>query len=574
MNDRYFTLRAHLYEREENLTMNVKLSEIEEIWHCTRKNVKRILLKLQQQELLEYKPGIGRGRSSQLTFFHPFQQEVEQHVQTHVRNGQLDQVAELLRLPIPKSWIAKKSKEIEDMFGYKGSQQSEDVLHAFISRSITTIDPLKVSVSLESHIIEQLGSTLVEYDAETDTIQPLLAHHYESDENDRVWTFYLRKGVRFHHNEEMTSEDVKATLYRGKEGPPSYSWLMQELSEIECVGRYKVIVYLSNPNPFFIRYLASSNLCILPADVPFTEKDWIGTGPFQLVEKNDHKLVLSAFDRYFKERPLLDEVHFYQVSQEAAETMNFTPGVKNEMRPTEKHELETGFRFLAFNFNRDTIVQNASFREAVFHLLDMNKMAEALEWSTWVEASSFVHERSFHQPKEDNKIIEGLKESGYNGEALTLYHLDFARAAAEASWFQSRAERFGLRITLVPYSLSDFYNKTMDEEADLIFMGEVSSLDSHLSFIGAFQNETLFFHRLFPESTLQWIHERLRTLKKQPHATDRVRVMKDIERVIREDHLLIFQHHPVKTRTFHPMIQDVEFHSFGHFDLTKLWIPN
>ncbi len=114
----------------------------------------------------------------------------------------------------------------------------------------------------------------------------------------------------------------------------------------------------------------------------------------------------------------------------------------------------------------------------------------------------------------------------------------------------------------------------MDAEVDLIFMGEVSSLDPHLSFLGAFYNQTLLFRRMFPSEDLQWIDERLDEIKKLNSAEDREKTMTEIEAYIREKHLLIFQHHPVKVRTFHPLLKDVQFQSFGHFDFSKLWIPN
>ncbi|RWZ60853.1 hypothetical protein EQV77_06040 [Halobacillus fulvus] len=570
--ERYFTLRAHLYDRETDLTCTFKLEELEAVWYCTRKNVKRILMRLQKEGLIHYTPGKGRGNPSTLTFMTPFQQEISHFVKRSMDQGHLDEVAQLLRLPLPKNWIVNASSDIRKMFGYQQGPTSKDILHSFISRRVMTLDPLKVAISLEAHLIEQLGDPLVTYDSETDQIRPHLAHHYTTEEEGRIWTFYLRKGVRFHHDEEMTSRDVEATLLRTIDGPSSYAWMLRDIKDVQPDGLYKVTIYLEKPNPFFIRYLASPNLCILPHSLLFNENEWIATGPFRLKERKSQKLVLEAHDRYFKERPLLDEIHLHTVPSDTAELVNFTIEDENPAQPMEKHEIESGFRFLAFNFHKQNIIQKPSFRRAIFHLLNMKEMAKALDWEDWIEASSFHFERSFHQNKDADQILPLLKRASYQGETIHVYHLVFQRAFEEASWFKNQAAKYGLVIELHPFSFDDFYEMNMEQHADLIFMGEVSSLDPHLSFLGAFYNETLLFRRLFPEERLKWIDQHLTRMKREENKQIRESIMKKIEQYIREHDLLIFQHHPIKTRTFHPMIQDATFQSFGHFDFSKLWV--
>ena len=572
--ERYFSMRAHFYEREKNLAFSFKLQEIETIWSCTNKNVKRILKDFVEKEWLTYIPGKGRGNPSKIIFFEPFQTEIEKFVKQCLEIGELDQAAHLLRLPIPKSWVIKASPELRQLFSHQKKTDTKDILHGFITRELTTLDPLKVAVANEAHLIEQLGDPLLKYNDLEDKIIPHLAHHYESDETHQEWTLYLRKGILFHDREELTSRDVASTLDRVKNGPPDHSWMAEEISEIECPNPYKVIIRLKKPNAFFSRYLASSTICILPTDIPFNEYEWIGTGPFFIKERNKNKLVLRAFDGYFKERPLLDEIHFFKVSQDAVGIMNYTVERNHTASPLSKNEIETGFRFLAFNFNKQTVVQHSAFREAVFHILDMKVMADDLEWDEWIESSSFIAHRSTHQPKHPNLIPSLLNKSGYVGERLTLFHLNYTSAKEEARWFADQAKKYGISLELRPFDFHEFYGSEMDAEVDLIFMGEVSSLDPHLSFLGAFYNQTLLFRRMFPSEDLQWIDERLDEIKKLNSAEDREKTMTEIEAYIREKHLLIFQHHPVKVRTFHPLLKDVQFQSFGHFDFSKLWIPN
>ncbi|WP_255435933.1 ABC transporter substrate-binding protein [Pseudalkalibacillus hwajinpoensis] len=574
--ERYFTLRAYMYKREKACTISFKLTEVADLWYTSVKNAKRILNSLVEKNWLTYIPGKGRGNLSMITFPTSFQTEVESYVKECLHNEQLDLAAHILRLPIPQSWIAKSSQDIRRLFGYQEDASSSDVLRSFISRPVTTLDPLKVAIAFEAHLIEQLGDSLVKFDPTTDTVTPHLAHHYETMEKGHKWIFYLRKGVQFHHGKELTSKDVEATLNRVKEGPASFSWLTKGIEQIECVNRYKITLTLDHPNPFFLRYMASPNLCILPADIPFHEDDWIGTGPFYLKERKENKLVLAAYDRYFRDRPLLDEIHFYVVSQEIADLVNYTVESDDDglTKPLQKQEIESGFRYLIFNDKKKNVVCNPAFRKAIYHLLDMEVMARELNWEKWIEASSFHYSRSSHQPKNAQKIKPLLHESSYEEETLQLYHLDFTKAKQEADWFVERAKTYGIRIKSTSFTLDEFVERKMDSEADLIFMGEVSSLDPHLSFLGAFYNEKLLFRRMFPDHAIQWIDHQLELVKASPISEDRETLMKGIEEKIRGENLLIFQHHPLKTRTFHPLIKDVQFQSFGHIDLKKLWIPH
>ncbi|APH05838.1 ABC transporter substrate-binding protein [Bacillus weihaiensis] len=574
MNNRYLTMRAHFLEREAKGECFFKLKELEQLWFCSLKNVKRILQQFEEAGKISYTPGAGRGNPSKITFAQPFQKEVEEAMKRWVENGNLDQAAQLLRLPIPKSWIAKVSSEIQEMFGYQQGTESKDVLHAFISRDITTLDPLKVSISFEAHLIEYLGDTLLKYDNKKDQILPHLAHHFESDSSKRHWTFYLRKGIVFHHQAPLTSKDVAYTIERIKNSAhSSYQWLADDVESVECAGPYKITITLKKKNPFFLRYIASPNFCIICSTLPFDEQEWIGTGPFFLKERTKNKLVLAAFDRYFLERPLLDEIHFYKVSHDAASIVNFTIENSPSNEVQKKLGIETGFRFLMCNLRRQTIIQNVSIRKAIYHLMDMNKLANELQWGQWIEASSFINSRSLPQKKDPKVILPLLKEAGYNGEPITLYHMNYPDAIKVANWYKEQGEKYGIHFVLYPFTLQDFYCQDIDQKADLIFMGEVSSLDPHLSFLGAFYNNTLLFRRMFPLSSLAWIDDMLE-LFKQGDLRKREAIMEKIEEHIRENNLLIFLHHPIKIRSFHPMIKDVKFHSFGHFDFSRIWIPN
>ncbi len=573
MNERYFTLRSHLNHYKRNHRYEVKLEDLDAIWFCTRKNSKRILKKLQEAGQLMYQPGRGRGNASQIQYLTSFQKEIETHMEECVKAGELDKIAELLRLPIPKQWVANSSSQIRQLLGLKrDGTESRDVLHTFRARDITTLDPLRVSVSLETHLIEYLGDTLVRYNSEKDCFESHIAHHFQADDTNRIWTFYLRKAVAFHHGGFVTSRDIAHTINRMKNSQHSYSWLARNISEIVCSHPHKVEIHLAQPNAFFLRYLSAPHFCILPEDTEFDEYQWIGTGPFQLKERTKHKIVLMANDAYFKERPLIDEIHFYKVTKDAAKTVYLSSEEDvGEVVPN-KHRIKgAGIRLLSFNLKRETVVQQHSFRKAIYHLFDVKKMAKELEWEV-LEAKSFEMEKAGPNTKKPSNIPELLKESGYKGETLNLFHFENNHAVLEAEWLKEQAGYYGISFKLHSVSFQEFTEEGIEHDVDLLIMGLSLSFDKHLAFSYAFRNKALLFNRLFNRKIDNYIQERLTAFELAEEKARRAELMEEMEQYLKMEHALIFLYHPIVTRAVDPIIQAAESHSFGQLDYTKLWV--
>lgn len=569
----YYQMRAYFYPREIDHSIEFKLTELESLWYYSKKNVKRKLKQFADEGRLIYSPGLGRGHSSKIKFNQAFQEEIEEEVNKLIHHNQIEDIIQLIQLPIPKNWIANISNEVQQLFGLQSLPDSGDILRTILTRKITTIDPLFASMNFESYLITQLGDTLVTYDDQEDRILPHLAHHWEHDEANQNWVFYLRKGVMFHNQTFLTSEDVKYTFERLQLNQSAYQWLIQDISEIQCLSPYKIKFVLKSSNPFFLRYISSPNLVILPKEESFDEANWIATGPFRIKKFTENTLVLVAFDHYFLSRPLIDEVEIYSVKHETSKYLTSYEIAADEKTfdPIKKEAYEVGFRFLAFNFKKDTIAQNSFIREAIYHLFDINRMASDLGRTNLREASSYFYWKTAPQSKDKSIVPYLLKKADYHGEQLTVYTVGYPSYIEEAEWLKKEANQFGLQLEIKTYQLDELYG-TKIEEADLLFMGEVASADYHLSFIGAFLNKTLIFNRFFSDSHMEYVNSIFEELKKESDKEAIERLIDKTESYIKRENLYLYLYHPIKKRTFHPLINAIEFESFGFVDLKKIWI--
>src|SRR5215467_4474261 len=153
------------------------------------------------------------------------------------------------------------------------------------------------------------------------SILPDLAEKWTTSKDGTVYTFFLRKGVKFHNKapvngREVTAEDVKYSLERfmAKSG---FRERFELVKSIDAIDRYTVRITLKEPYAPFLNHLANPSFCvILPREAEDKFKDFnqpdavIGTGPFIL--KSYEKGVRMVFERnpdyFMKPLPYLDGV--------------------------------------------------------------------------------------------------------------------------------------------------------------------------------------------------------------------------------------------------------------------------
>src|ERR1700730_12629139 len=76
-----------------------------------------------------------------------------------------------------------------------------------------TLDPYVASSLVELEVINNVFEGLVTLDAKNAT-RTMLASKATASEDFKTYSFELRKGVKFHNGQEMTSADVKGSLER------------------------------------------------------------------------------------------------------------------------------------------------------------------------------------------------------------------------------------------------------------------------------------------------------------------------------------------------------------------------
>src|SRR6478736_4030418 len=117
------------------------------------------------------------------------------------------------------------------------------------------------------------------------SIVPLLAESWSTDPDGKVYTFKLRRGVKFQDGEAFDASDVKFSFERAK-APGSTNKakkaVFDNISSIDTPDPQTVIVVLNNADGNFLFRMGENTAVILdPKSAPTTATKPIGTGPFK-----------------------------------------------------------------------------------------------------------------------------------------------------------------------------------------------------------------------------------------------------------------------------------------------------
>ena len=98
-----------------------------------------------------------------------------------------------------------------------------------------------------ARILTNIYETLVRY--EDGKVTPLLATSWEKSEGGKVWTFKLRKGVKFHNGEDFNAQAVKYSMQRLVKVEGGAAWNFEPIKETKVIDDYTVQFILGTPAP-------------------------------------------------------------------------------------------------------------------------------------------------------------------------------------------------------------------------------------------------------------------------------------------------------------------------------------
>lgn len=356
---------------------------------------------------------------------------------------------------------------------------SKDTLIVAFDREPATLDPLGNNVDVKRMIEGSIFDTLLEFDENMKPV-PCLAESWEQVD-ELTWKFNLRKDVKFHNGDPLTSKDVKFSFLRVNNGTLGNEAASQfDPNGYETPDDYTFILKTLEPWAFTEAQVCSEALSIVPEKVVTEMGDDafgrapVGSGAYKFVSWTaGDNITVERNDEYWRDKSILKTIKFRIITEAASRTIDLESGgvditlglpatdaERIEENPDTQLIVSTGAtdRYIAFNCQKD-IFKDKRVRQALNYATDKESIRVVCYGENTSEAMDSVvpstlpgHISSLKQYDYDiEKAKELLKEAGMeNGFEVEFMYLANSTNNMLAELLQQMWSQIGVTLILKP----------------------------------------------------------------------------------------------------------------------------
>lgn len=556
-------------------TVEITIAKLATILSCSDRNAKLLIRQMQKQNWITWKPGKGRGHTSQIKLIKTVDELVQAEAKTLAESGLIDAAIHLIQQHPNQnhqafiSWLSNSLHQ-NDL------KSEKDHLRFPSYRSISVLDPAYVNRRTENHIMLHLFNCLITYNEETKSFQEDLAHKWSMDITGEKWTFYLRKGIYFHNGMACTSHDIKYHFLHLPSSSPAY-WGIKSLATISCPNLYTCEFHFQKPNPYFLH--AASSIPILHQSG--SQSHPVGTGPFHILKNNEKLLRLSVFEHFFGKRPLLDTITMYFFpdlydNQSAYELssdnrLNFYPypyHLESAIDLQQFEKIDRGCKMISMNARKNTPLTDKNFRKALYHLLDPLDVIETKGGNRFIPATRMIQstEKSLFKQRNRKEGRRLLKQCSYDGNPISLLSYAGAGNEDDANWMKRCLEEEGvtLEVQILPYKELTPQKK---KETDLLLGEQLVYDNSCYTYLSAMldRHGMFYYHH-------QKMADHVETLiEKMDSEINLLSSLEEAENQLCVNYYAVPLYRLKQYAIYPQYVENVTLNTFGWVDYTKLW---
>ncbi|WP_166242732.1 ABC transporter substrate-binding protein [Paenibacillus turpanensis] len=621
--ERHYLRLLHAFGTEEaqggKPSVLVTTDQLAEVLDCTRRNVALILRRLEEEDWVQWEAQRGRGKRSRLVLKCSLQAWFARAARAALQRRQrLEDVLrgsgwdELMKRQRPGAIDALPAL-VDNLFGESIAYEQTrrvDTMRFPLRQPLYSLDPIHTTFAVESHIVRQLYDGLVTYNRMTGLDAPALAHAWECSPDGTVWTFYLRKGVLFHHGKEMDAEDVVFSLQRllASGGAGLHQWVYRQMVHVEAADPFTVKIRLKEKNGFFLPFLGTSRASIVPMDLVSSDPERlrlhpVGTGAYRFNADHSEVYVLEAFARHYAGRAHLDRIELWNVSgwfangitpeEKDAELESFP--VLHHLAATDagaggkasqRHTVHVGTscKFITVNTKKPGPLQCGDTRLALLRLLAPEAVVRGLAAAQGPATGELLAGGSFlTEDSAAEKIESGVLEDSNHVSSQAqkqpplapspelqerpLRLITIPSYAHDAAAVQAAAEQAGLSLT-VELLTPEQFRGPQRLEADLLLFGIMLDNDAELRLADLYH--TMRGH--MEPGVAEAAHSLLTELAGAEDAAVRLELLRAIERELTTAGVLHVLYRRRLHVAFHPSIGGIDDRTAGWVSFKELWL--
>ena len=377
-----------------------------------------------------------------------------------------------------------------------------------------SLDPQGVTAVNDFRILINLYDGLVRYKDGTLEVEPALATSWKISDDGTVYTFNLRKGVKFQDGSAFNAQAVKFNFDRmlvdshpqHNTGPFPLAFFFKSIIETRVLDNDTVQFKLDKPYAPLLSNLAyPTGLMVSPTAVKKYGKDYgrhpVGTGPFKFARWESNRLVaVESNPNYWDGAPKLQAVVFRPITDANTRVTEILSGgidLMVEVPPdnvsmfaddkgfTVHEQVGPHLWFLILNMKQGPF-KDIRVRQAINYAIDKQALVDNVLQGTATVATgptpsafSWAYNDALKPyPYDPQKAKQLIKDAGVAGAQLTFYVTEggsgMLNPIAMGTAIQADLAKIGLKVKIETYEWNTFLGKVNPGLADKADMAEMA----------------------------------------------------------------------------------------------------
>lgn len=421
-------------------------------------------------------------------------------------------------------------------------------------------------------------------------LEPRLAKSWSFSDDNMVITFYLRDDVLWHDGEPFTAHDVKYTyrwILNPDHGAPNAS-LYADIDYMEIEDDYTIHFNLKQSNVFLINNIARMN--IVPqhdGERADFRRSPIGTGPYMFEHwVRDDRLELKAFDDYWGGQPIVPNVIFRAIPENATRLLAFEAGeidmyrggmVTRDLPRIEANpdfvlhrSHDVGYNYVGFN----TLVEpldNKLVRQAIAHIINREAIVERIYHGVGYPGVSPVPAalpwynddvpRYHYNPERARELLD---EAGFANEeiSLRLFVWEATDMMRIAEILQHEAAQIGIKMDINVEEWGAYLSRvTGTDDYDVFLLGWSGQLDPDRAMYRQFHTDGTFNMVNFSNERLDYLLEKGLTVP--PDTQESIDIYREAQYIIVENSVYGFINYREELALSHANIEGMQAHPYN-----------
>jgi len=417
----------------------------------------------------------------------------------------------------------------------------EGYVYFRLNANPTTLDPGLIVDVPSATIAAKLFNGLVRLDENLNVV-PDIAERWNISPDGKVYTFFLRRGVKFLNGREVMAQDFKYSFERilSPHFRSPNTWVLEKIDGaedfmkgkagsvkgIEVIDDRTLRIRIKEPFSAFLSLLTMTPCYVVPreeAEKPDFSTKPSGTGPYKLKRwLHNNEIILERREDYFEGPPLVKGIVYRIIPEDLTALTEFelsnidalslpASAIKRYIIEPEKAKWiisKEGLNiyYLGINCLRPPL-NNLLLRKAIGYAIDREKILNTVYEKRGKLAQGVVPsllrrwslQNTIHY--NPDKAKELIKSSGYTGEELFFYVTQDQEVIDIAEVIQDYLRKVGLNVKIRQLEWSAYKEALIKGEEHLFWLSWWADYPDpenflfplfHSSNLGAKGNRTMY----------------------------------------------------------------------------------